>query len=73
MPIHYISGKFISGSSKESIQVVDPASEDTIDTVPRGTEQDAEAAVRAAKDAFDSWRRTSANVRAAMMHKQRRR
>lgn len=68
MPLHYIDGKFTQGQSKETIEVVDPATEKTIDTVPRGTSKDADAAVAAAKRVFDQWRRTSANVRATMLH-----
>src|SRR4029077_3610316 len=45
-----------------------PATEEVIDSVPRGTAQDAEAAMFAAKDAFGRWKRTPANVRAQMMH-----
>ncbi|MFN8654724.1 MAG: aldehyde dehydrogenase family protein [Candidatus Obscuribacterales bacterium] len=65
---HYIDGKFTKGQSKETIEVIDPATEKAIDSVPKGTEADAHAAVAAAKAAFDKWRRTSANVRATMLH-----
>jgi delta 1-pyrroline-5-carboxylate dehydrogenase len=68
MPLHYIDGQFTNGKSKETIDVIDPASEAVIESVPRGTEADAHAAVAAAKRAFGEWRRTSANVRATMLH-----
>ncbi len=68
MPLHYIDGQFSMGSSKEMIDVIDPATEQVIDSVPRGTEADAHAAVAAAKRAYQVWRRTSANVRATMLH-----
>lgn len=68
MPLHYIDGKFAQGSSGESIEVHNPATEELIDRVPRGTAEDAEAAVFSAKVAFERWRKTSANVRAQMMH-----
>src|SRR5437016_4482115 len=68
MALHYINGKFTGGSGKEIINVIDPATEDVLDTVPRGGREDAESAVQAAKKAYATWRRTPANVRANMMH-----
>ncbi len=68
MPLHFINGEFTRGGATEEIEVYDPATEEVIDTVPRGTAGDAEKVVAAAKTAFDIWRRTSANARARMMH-----
>lgn len=68
MPLHYINGQFTQGSSTDWIDVHNPATEEVIDRVPSGTPQDAEAAVAAAKAAFEGWRRTSANERARLMH-----
>lgn len=39
-----------------------------LDTAPRGTPQDVEAAVAAAKAAFEGWRRTPANDRPKLLH-----
>src|SRR5438105_2605752 len=68
MPLQFIDGKFTAGSSKENIDVINPATEEVVDKVPRGGQADADAAVAAAKLAFVSWRRISANTRATMMH-----
>jgi betaine-aldehyde dehydrogenase len=68
MALHYINGEFTKGSGTSTIDVLDPASEKVLDTVPRGTGEDAEAACKAAKTAFNSWKRTPANVRANLMH-----
>jgi acyl-CoA reductase-like NAD-dependent aldehyde dehydrogenase len=68
MVLQYIDGKFTKGHATEEIDVINPATEEILDRVPRGTAQDAAQAVSAAKKAFESWRRTSANVRATMMH-----
>jgi betaine-aldehyde dehydrogenase len=68
MPLQYIDGRFTAGASKESIDVINPATEEVLDKVPRGGKADADAAVAAAKAAFHSWRRTSANIKAQMMH-----
>jgi betaine-aldehyde dehydrogenase len=64
----YINGQFTTGASKESIEVHNPATEEVLDAVPRGTPADAAAAVSAAKAAFDGWRRTPANERAKLLH-----
>ena len=37
MPLHYINGKFTRGGATENIDVYDPATEEILDTVPRGT------------------------------------
>lgn len=68
MPLHFINGKFTAGSGSETIQVMNPATEEVIDTIPKGTVKDAEAAIAAAKEAYKTWRSTSANVRATLMH-----
>lgn len=68
MALQFINGKFTRGNATEEIDVIDPASEEIIDKVPRGTSQDAMETVAAAKEAFGLWRRTSANVRATLMH-----
>lgn len=68
MRSHFINGEFTRGKSSEEIEVRNPATEELIDSVPRGTAADARMAVEAAKNAFDPWRKTSANVRATMLH-----
>ena len=57
----YINGQFTSGSASEQIEVINPATEDVLDQVSRGLAQDAEAAVQAARKAFDGWRRVPAS------------
>ena len=64
----YINGKFTNGNAKEAIEVQNPATEEIIDSVPRGTPEDIEAAVLAAKTAFDPWRKMGANERATLLH-----
>lgn len=68
MRLHFINGEFTRGNSSESIEVRNPATEEVIDSVPRGTAEDALRAIEVANKAFDLWRKTSANVRATMMH-----
>ena len=68
MRLHFINGEFTRGNSSESIDVINPATEEVIDSVPRGTADDAKYAIQAANAAFKIWRRTSANIRATMLH-----
>ena len=50
------------------IDVINPATEEILGQVPRGTAADAHAAVAAAKAAFPAWSRTPATVRAGLLH-----
>lgn len=68
MSAHLIAGELTRARSTELIDVVNPATEEVIGSVPRGTKADSEAAVAAAKRAFSEWRKTPANTRATMMH-----
>src|SRR5690242_6779726 len=50
------------------IPVIDPANEQIIDNIPRGTAEDADVAVRAARKAFATWRWIPSVEKAAMLH-----
>ncbi|HUF38075.1 MAG TPA: aldehyde dehydrogenase family protein [Anaerolineales bacterium] len=64
----FINGKFTAGSATEGIAVLNPATEEVIAEVPRGTAADVEAAVKAAREAYPGWRAVPAAEKAAMMH-----
>lgn len=64
----YINGKFTSGSASKRIEVINPATEEILDEVPRGTEKDSLSAIAAASASFRDWKRTPANERAAALH-----
>jgi aldehyde dehydrogenase (NAD+) len=49
-----IDGKLVGSSSKKTITVINPANEEVIGMVPAATVEDVEAAVKAARRAFDS-------------------
>lgn len=55
MKLMYINGRFVPSDSDETIAVLDPATEEVIDTVPNGNEADAYKAIAAAKAAFADW------------------
>jgi len=64
----FIDGKMTRGKSAESIPVINPATEEVIAEVPRGTPEDVQEAVNAAQCAFDLWKRMPASERAAALH-----
>ena len=64
-----IAGERTEGQAGEGIDVVDPATEETLETVPRGTAGDVDAAVNAADAAFGEWSRTDAEDRAILLRK----
>jgi betaine-aldehyde dehydrogenase len=64
----YINGKFTSGKSSKRISVINPATEEVLDEVPQGTKDDAFAAVDAASQAFQDWKRMPGSERAAALH-----
>ena len=64
----YINGKIVSGNITERIEVINPATEETIADVARGTKADSRLAVDAALTAFPVWKNMPANERAAALH-----
>ena len=64
-PSHYINGQWVKALSPETLPVHDSSTEELMATVPAGTVQEAEAAVLAARAAFDGWAALSLETRAA--------
>lgn len=63
----WINGGAADRSGRQELVVVNPATEEAIDSVARGTAQDGEAAARAAADAFPEWKRLAPPRRAALL------
>jgi aldehyde dehydrogenase (NAD+) len=61
----YISGQWRPAAGTDTIAVVNPADEQVIATVPAGTAEDIDTAVRAARDALPGWAATPPAERAA--------
>ena len=59
----YVGGKWVPASGKEKIEVVNPATEEIIGTVPVGLEKDVNDAISAARSAFPSWSKSSIEER----------
>jgi aldehyde dehydrogenase (NAD+) len=65
---HLIGGEFVD-TAGERIDVVNPATEEVIASVPAGTPADADAAVRAAAAAFPGWAATPLADRVAAVRR----
>jgi len=62
-----IGGEQVGARSGEEMPVVNPATEEAFDTVPKGGPEDVDAAVAAAKEAFSEWSKTDPDDRAQLM------
>ncbi|QKW26807.1 aldehyde dehydrogenase family protein [Streptomyces seoulensis] len=63
----YIDGAWRPAAGRDVIEVVNPADEQVIATVPAGTAEDVAAAVRAARAALPGWAATAPAERAARL------
>jgi len=63
----FIGGEWAEPQSAETIDVVNSTTEEVMGTIPACTPEDADLAVRAARDAFDSWSQTSLSERAGYL------
>jgi succinate-semialdehyde dehydrogenase/glutarate-semialdehyde dehydrogenase len=62
-----IGGEWLKATAHEEIEVVNPATEDVVDSVPAGAPEDVELAVATAQRAFADWARTDVEKRAAIL------
>ena len=62
-----IAGEHVEGTGA-AVDVVNPATEEVISAVRSATESEVDAAVKAARGAFKSWRNTPAPERGGMLH-----
>jgi aldehyde dehydrogenase (NAD+) len=60
----FINGKWTDSSGQDVITVINPATEEAMATVPRGTAEDADRAAQAAADVFAAWSRSTVEERA---------
>jgi aminomuconate-semialdehyde/2-hydroxymuconate-6-semialdehyde dehydrogenase len=70
-PLHFINNEFVPARSGGTFEVVDPATEQLTTMAARGDVLDVEAAVKAAKDAFDggAWSRAKPSFRRKVLFK----
>ncbi len=63
----YINGQWVPSRSGERIEVINASTEQVMGWIPAGSAEDADAAVIAARRAFDSWSATPVKERAQML------
>jgi succinate-semialdehyde dehydrogenase / glutarate-semialdehyde dehydrogenase len=65
----YINGKWVGAQSGQTFEVQDPASHETIGSMPEMNKDDTELAIKAAADALPSWRKTTGRERSRLLRK----
>ncbi|MEP2640842.1 aldehyde dehydrogenase family protein [Roseobacter sp.] len=65
----YINGVWVSPATAHDCAVIDPSTEDQCAVISLGAQADTDAAVAAARAAFDGWSQTSKADRAALLTK----
>jgi acyl-CoA reductase-like NAD-dependent aldehyde dehydrogenase len=69
VPEMLIGGEWRQAAAHEELEVVNPATEETVDSVPAGSPEDVDLAVATAKRAFTEWSKTDVEKRAAILAK----
>src|SRR5213594_996454 len=64
-----IDGKEVESSSRQRMNVINPATEKTAGSVPQGTAEDVDRAVKAARQAFRKWSRMTPGERSTLLLK----
>src|SRR3954467_2598298 len=60
----YIGGEWVEPASDQTIDGINPATEEGVGGIPAGTPRDVDSAVAAARAAFETWSQTPIEVRA---------
>lgn len=66
---HYINGQWVKAQSPKVFEVHDSSTEEVFATVPQGGRVEAEQAVKAAREAFESWSQLSVETRCGYIDK----
>ena len=59
----YVDGAWVASTGSGTLEVINSATEEVIGTIPEGTAEDVDKAVKAAKAAFPAWSQTSVEER----------
>ena len=60
----FIGGEWVDPAGDQTIEVIDPTTEEVIGRVPEGTSEDVDRAVACAREAFEAWSQVSPKDRA---------
>ncbi|RNA70186.1 aldehyde dehydrogenase family protein [Alteribacter keqinensis] len=66
---HYINGEWIESTGSETIDVINPATEEVMGKISSGTEEDLDKAVKAAREAFPSFSQSTKEQRIEWLEK----
>ncbi|WP_257348259.1 aldehyde dehydrogenase family protein [Pseudalkalibacillus decolorationis] len=66
---HFINGEWVASTGSETINVINPATEEVIGQISNGTEEDLDKAVAAARAAFPSFSQTSKQERIDLLNR----
>ncbi len=64
----YIDGRWVPSATARTMPVLNPATGETVDTVPMGSSGDADLAIASAAGAFQHWRKVPMAARARLQH-----
>jgi 1-pyrroline dehydrogenase len=64
---NFVGGEWVDAAEGETMDVINPATGEAIAEVPRGSQEDVDRAVAAAKKAFEEWRETTPAERSGML------
>ena len=65
----YINGKWVKPFKQNDFEVINPSNEESYAVISLGSKEDADAAVKAAKEAFIKWKETSKEERINLLEK----
>ena len=65
----YINGKWVKPFKKNDFPVINPSNEEVFATISLGSKEDTDAAIKAAKNSFNSWKETSKAERIKLLEK----
>ena len=67
--LQFINGEWIEAIDKKTIELINPATEEFIETISFGNGKDCNAAIDAAQEAFTTWSKTTPYFRASILKK----
>lgn len=66
---HYINGEWVESPGSETMEVLNPATEEVLGHISLGTKEDLDRAVKAARNAFPAFAQTSKEYRIELLEK----
>ncbi|WP_406683209.1 aldehyde dehydrogenase [Seonamhaeicola sp. MEBiC1930] len=65
----YINGKFVKSTSTDTIEILNPCTEEVLSLIPKGSVEDANLSLESAKAAQHNWKSLTAIERAGYIHR----